>query len=732
MQTKHSADVKMAPVFRRLLVVLVMAAFLVSVRTDPASAAGASFHVEGGGFGHGVGMSQYGALGYAQQGAGYKDILAHYYTGTTVSQQSQPGDVRVWLAGDTSAPVQANMSVTGTTNVVLDGVADPVAHADAGQGISVNVESGHFNVVANGNEVQHQIGAAGTNLHIVYGGNPITLDKTGHAYKYGQLELRILTAGSSSACPGPADCLRVILASIDMEHYLLGLGEVPSSWPADALKTPAVAARTYAKEKIDRLGNTRAECDCGVFGDTRDQNYVGYDKETGSGGSNWVSAVNATAGEDVTYNGAAIQAFYASSSGGYTENSEYVFKTALPYLKGVPDDFDSANGQNSLHSWSRDIAFADMQNWVNSSASTSVGTLSNVEFLSQHGVSGRVIQNIADFGGGVRISGSGGTKIVGGDTFRSVINAASGKNTLPSSLMRLGETGPYGGFSGGVFVAAGPLGGGGADRIVTGADSGGGPHVRVLNADKSPAGVEFFAYDQHFTGGVRVAVCHLAGDEGTDEIVTAPGPGGGPHIKIFNSSGGQVGGGFFAYGSSFSGGVYVGCGDVDGNNPGDEIITGAGAGGGPHVKVFDRDGNVLGSFMAYDPGFSGGVRVAAAGAAIVTAPGPGGGPHIKLLNTAGDAIGQWMAYAPNFSGGVYVAGGNIMGDGAAEVVTGAGEVGAAHVRVFSAAATVLSEFYAFNTGNDHGARVATAHVPDGAVVAGSGKGSPSLVHVIEP
>jgi hypothetical protein len=333
--------------------------------------------------------------------------------------------------------------------------------------------------------------------------------------------------------------------------------------------------------------------------------------------------------------------------------------------------------------------------------------------------------------GGVRITGSDGTKRVNGTTFQSIINAApgSGSNALPSTLMSLGGASPYGaGFTGGVFVAAGHLSGD-VDRIVTGADKGGGPHVRVLDTNGDTTGVEFMAYDPHFSGGVRVAVCHF-GEDATDSIVTSPGAGGGPHVRTFNSDGSAHGGGFMAYDPSFSGGVYVGCGDVDPTNPGDEIITGAGAGGGPHVKIFDRDGGLRGQFMAYDPKFTGGVRVAGSGPDVVTAPGPGGGPHVRLFNLVGAEMGGWMAYDPSFTGGVYVGGGNVSGDAVEEVITGAGDPGGPHVRVWNQQGSEITGFMAFQTSSDHGARVAAANTPTGAVVAGSGTGGPSLMRVI--
>ncbi len=394
------------------------------------------------------------------------------------------------------------------------------------------------------------------------------------------------------------------------------------------------------------------------------------------------------------------------------------------------DPYDSANGQNSLHSWSRDITANEMQAWVNTSASTSVGTLQSVEFLDPLGVSGRVIKKIDDTHGGVRITGSEGVKRVNGDSFRSVINAASTPTKLPSSLMRLSGISPYGGFAGGVFVAAGALGGSDGDWVVTGADGGGGPHVRVLAVNGAATGTEIMAYAAGFRGGVRVASCRLAGDSGPDSIVTAPGPTGGPHVRIFTSTGGASGG-FMAYDPNYFGGIYVGCGDIDPNNPGDEIVTAPDVGGGPHIKVMDRNGNVLSQFMAYDPAFRGGVRVAASGDKIVVAPGPGGGPHVRVLNQPGNVVSEWMAYAPSFTGGVYVAGGDVIGDGAAEVITGAGEIGGPHVRVFNKPAACSANSSRSRPATTT-ARVGAARIPGGAVVAGSGRGGPSLMRVIAP
>src|SRR5262249_12560847 len=118
----------------------------------------------------------------------------------------------------------------------------------------------------------------------------------------------------------------------------------------------------------------------------------------------------------------------------------------------------------------------------------------------------------------------------------------------------------------------------------TGADAGGGPHVRVFNPDGTLR-FSYLAYPAGFTGGVRVATADVDGD-GIQDIITAAGPGGGPHVKVFSGADGHLLASFFAYGPSFTGGVFVAAGDVNQDGKAD-IIVGPGAGGGPHVKVID-------------------------------------------------------------------------------------------------------------------------------------------------
>ena len=155
-------------------------------------------------------------------------------------------------------------------------------------------------------------------------------------------------------------------------------------------------------------------------------------------------------------------------------------------------------------------------------------------------------------------------------------------------------------------VAAGDVNGDGRADIITGAGPGGGPHVKVFNGVNSGLLKSFFAFSASLTGGVYVAAGDVNGD-GKADIVAGAGPGGGPNVSVFDGGSNQLLHSFFAFGPGFTGGVRVAAGDVNGDGKAD-IITGAGPGGGPHVIVFDsQNRNVLHSFFAYDPSFHGGV-----------------------------------------------------------------------------------------------------------------------------
>jgi hypothetical protein len=177
-----------------------------------------------------------------------------------------------------------------------------------------------------------------------------------------------------------------------------------------------------------------------------------------------------------------------------------------------------------------------------------------------------------------------------------------------------------------------------------GSNAGSPGQVTVYAADTGKVLFTFDPYGPSFTGGVRVAVGDVNGT-GVQDIITAPGPGMSPQVKVFDSQTHSQIVSFMAYDWRFGGGVFVAAGDLQGNGK-DEIITGADASGGPHVKAFDGAGHTLLSFYAYNPRFTGGVRVAAGDvrgivhADIITGPGAGTGPHVEVFDGKNAALVQ--------------------------------------------------------------------------------------------
>jgi hypothetical protein len=287
----------------------------------------------------------------------------------------------------------------------------------------------------------------------------------------------------------------------------------------------------------------------------------------------------------------------------------------------------------------------------------------------------------------------------------------------------------------------------GAKLLAIGADAGGGPQVNVYNQVGTFL-YQFAAYDPRFTGGVRVATGDVTGD-GKADVVTAPGAGAIGVVKVFDGVTGVLSGQFQPYEDSFTGGVYVATGDIDGDGVQD-IITGTGKGGGPRVQVFQGGtfASIL-NFFPYESTFRGGVLVAAGDvngdgrADIVTGTGVGGGPRVQAFSGVDNKVlANYFAYESTFRGGVFASVGDLNGDGRAEIITGTGRGGGPVVKAFDSVVlaafnpspTPVQSFFAFDPNFRGGVRIDSIDGNnDGKLdyVVAAGPGATSLVRVID-
>ena len=270
-------------------------------------------------------------------------------------------------------------------------------------------------------------------------------------------------------------------------------------------------------------------------------------------------------------------------------------------------------------------------------------------------------------------------------------------------------------FKGGISFASGDINHDGRQEIITAAGLGGGPHVRIFNASGELLG-QFFAFKSNFRGGVNLASADINND-GSDEIIAVQASGGDSEVKIFNGRG-QFLGSFYAYDNKFKGGLNITAGDIDGDGQA-EIITGLAAGKIPEVRIFKASGVLAGQFLAYPKTFRGGVKVAVAmirsdfgrqRADIITAPEKGGGPHVKFFDSQGNLLSHFFAFSSNFRGGVNLAKADVDNDGLDEIIVAAGPGGAPHVRVFKANGVIIGSFYAYEENFSGGVNVGSIKI----------------------
>jgi stage II sporulation protein D len=225
-----------------------------------------------------------------------------------------------------------------------------------------------------------------------------------------------------------------VINEIPLESYLRGVVpvEVSASWPVEAVKAQAIAARSFAERQREPGTGT-----FDLYDDTRHQVYRGILGEKAGGDA----AVNGTAGQVVrTSSGAIANTLYHSAAGGWTENNEDAFVSSTgaritavySYLRGVSDrraDGTAYDEASPFDTWkTKTYTLSQLQAWFAADSRTNVGTLVAFD-LRNRGVSGRLIS--------VTLIGANGTKkTVSGEVFRAIFNAKrpSGDPMMRSSL----------------------------------------------------------------------------------------------------------------------------------------------------------------------------------------------------------------------------------------------------------------------------------------------------------
>jgi SpoIID/LytB domain protein len=341
----------------------------------------------GHGYGHGHGMSQYGAQGAAKQGLTARQILSFYYPGTTVGTAS--GTIRVLITADTDNDVRV-LPATGLR------VRDTSGGATYALPTTAGITTWRLRTVGGKTVLDYDNGAWHTYLP---GGKAISGD--GEFYRPGVVVLRV--AGTTRNYRGAMrlssqDTVNVL----GMDDYVKGVvpREMPASWQPAAVQAQAVAARTYgAWERAEHLSRYYQTCDttsCQVYGGT-----AGEDSRSNT-------AVDATAGQVLTYQGAPAFTQFGSSSGGWLSAG------SRPYLVAKADPYDGHSG-NPVHTWNTTVTRAAVQR-----AWPSLGTLQRVVVTRRDGNGdwyGRIEQMILD--------GSKADVTVSGATFRSTFGLRS-------------------------------------------------------------------------------------------------------------------------------------------------------------------------------------------------------------------------------------------------------------------------------------------------------------------
>ena len=363
----------MYPGTRHLLRAFALALLATLLLAAPANAS-ATWVVKGGGFGHGVGMSQYGAYGYAVHGKGYRFILRHYYQGTTIGELSKSQVVRVLLRIDPN-DVSFTKATSGCGRT-LNPAHTYVAHLN---GSSIRLLGPNGRVLTScGRELR----AAGNGRVRIGGAGPFR----------GALEIV-----PTKSQPGSLN----VINAVAINAYVKGVvpHEVSYLWPQAALRAQAVAARSFGLSA--KVGGNGVD----LYADGRSQAYIGLAGETAQTNR----ACAATRNEVVKYRGIIATTFYYSTSGGETESVENVFfSDPIPYLTAVKDPFDY---YSPLHRWKLTFSAAEMNSRL---APYLKGRLKRI-VVTKRGVSPRIVW--------ARLYGTGGVTKIRGDSLQYALGA---------------------------------------------------------------------------------------------------------------------------------------------------------------------------------------------------------------------------------------------------------------------------------------------------------------------
>ena len=246
--------------------------------------------------------------------------------------------------------------------------------------------------------------------------------------------------------------------------------------------------------------------------------------------------------------------------------------------------------------------------------------------------------------------------------------------------------------------------------FVIAADAGGGPRVAIFDAKSQTRIADFYAYEQTFTGGVRVAVGDIRGD-GTADIITATGVGGGPRVRVLDSITLETVADYFAYEESYRGGMFVAVGDVDGDGY-DDIATSPDVGGSPRVKVVS--GKILQTLyddFVFDSSLRNGARISVSDvngdgyADLIVGSGPGS-TAVRVIDVHnGRELFNQNVFPNTFTGGVYIAAGDVDGDGRADIIAAPGMSGPPIIRAIDVGSSkTIGEFQAYESSYTSGIR----------------------------